>query len=102
MTDRHRAVLGRVVEALRATPSLSVIATFGSTATESWTEHSDLDLIAFFEADPPVDALHLSVDGVLIDLGLRWSAAPPDDPHGSFWDTLTPLWDPDDDHSRAE
>jgi hypothetical protein len=72
------------------------VAAYGSTASRSWSEGSDIDLFAIIDAHVPVESLHFFNDGIPVDINLRnreqWSAGPR---HWVPPDGLSPLWDPD-------
>lgn len=97
MSVNHRAVLERVLDALKNTPDVQAVATYGSTAARQWAPESDLDLILILSDEAPVNGVHVFVDSIPIDMSLksyeRWVNSdvgwlPPDG--------ITPEWDPHD------
>jgi hypothetical protein len=95
MASKHAAILKRLVEQAAATPAIVAIGTYGSTATESWSEHSDLDLIFILDQDAPVNSIHFFVGGIPVDLNLKsrdsWSEG------DTGWlppEPVRPIWDP--------
>ena len=91
----HGEVLDSVVAALRQVPAVIAIAAYGSTATRSWSEHSDIDLVAVLDRRPPVESIRMFVRGVPVDLNLR---AADDSERGiggaGFVPAMEPIWDP--------
>jgi hypothetical protein len=72
------------------------VGAYGSTATASWTAHSDLDLIFIVANEAPVNSVHFFLDGIPVDLNLKaresWIAGD----HG--WlppEPVRPVWDPE-------
>lgn len=94
---RQRGVVDSVVAALRGVPCVVAVGAYGSTATEEWTDHSDVDLLAVMNIDPPVESLRFFVNGIAVDLNLRLCG---DGAHGlagaDFVPDAVALWDPDD------
>jgi hypothetical protein len=95
MFPDHKAVLKRLVEKALGLPGIVAVGAYGSTASELWSAHSDLDLIFIMEQDAPVNSVHFFLDGIPVDLNLkqraRWTTGdrgwlPPE--------PVTPLWDP--------
>ncbi len=96
MTERHERALDSVVGALRRIPSVIAIASYGSTADRSWTEHSDVDLVAILDREPPAESIRLFVEGVPVDLNLRSAGGSRRGIGGAdFVPEMEPLWDPD-------
>ena len=93
---RHQQAVDRIVVALRRLPWIVAIGAYGSTSTRQWTRHSDVDLLAVTETDPPLESLRFFVDGIAVDLNFR---SPDATEHGlagaDFVPDATPLWDPD-------
>ncbi len=91
----HSEVLASLVDALRQVPAVVAIAAYGSTATRSWSEHSDIDLVAVLDRRPPAESIRMFVRGVPVDLNLR---ALDDSERGiggaGFVPTMEPIWDP--------
>ena len=67
----HSEVLASLVDALRQVPAVVAIAAYGSTATRSWSAHSDIDLVAVLDRRPPAESIRMFVRGVPVDLNLR-------------------------------
>lgn len=95
MNLSHSDVLQRLVRRAKDIPGIVAVGAYGSTATETWTAHSDLDLIFIVEEDAPVNSLHFFFDDVPVDLNLKrresWLGGnygwlPPRE--------ITALWDP--------
>ena len=95
-TDSHALALGMVVDALKHVPSVIAIASYGSTATDAWNEHSDIDLVAVLDSAPSVESIRFFVRGVPVDLNLRCAD---DSARGiggaSFVPDMRAVWDPD-------
>jgi hypothetical protein len=91
----HAVVVDRVVDALRRLPFVVAVGAYGSTASRTWTAHSDVDLLAVTDIDPPIESLRFFIDGVAVDLNFR---SPDATPHGvggaDFVPDLTAVWDP--------
>lgn len=99
---RHADVFDRLVTALREVPAVVAVGAYGSTAMRTWTEHSDIDLVAVLDHTPPAESVRFFVDAVAVDLNLR--AADHTD-HGiggaSFVPEMVAVWDPDGVLSQA-
>ncbi len=102
MSSSHGEVLDTVVAAIREVPAVVAIAAYGSTATRTWTEHSDIDLVAVLDRHPPAESVRIFVRGVPVDLNLR---AADDSKRGiggaDFVPAMQPMWDPADVLQRA-
>jgi len=98
----HRSIVSRLVDELRALPFVIAVGAYGSTATAQWTVHSDVDLLAVLDVDPPVESLRFFVDGIAVDLNLRSDDASERGIRGAdFVPHASPLWDPGNVLSRA-
>ena len=71
MSERHGRVLEELLAALRRLPRVAALAAYGSTADRSWSEGSDIDLLAIIDAPAPVESLHFFYQGIPVDLSLR-------------------------------
>jgi predicted nucleotidyltransferase len=94
----HSAALKGLVDRARELPSIVAIGAYGSTASETWSAHSDLDLVVILEEHAPVNSLHFFffVEGIPVDLNLKQREAWSSGDYG--WlppEAITPLWDPD-------
>lgn len=93
----HQSALDTVVRALKQIEGVLAIGAYGSTATRTWTDHSDIDLVAVINRDPPIESLRFFVEGVPVDLNLR---SADESPHGirgaSFMPETVAIYDPGD------
>lgn len=71
MVLSHMAALKRLIAAARELSWVAAMGAYGSTATQSWSEHSDLDLIMILEDVAPVNSIHFFFDGIPVDLNLK-------------------------------
>lgn len=92
----HRTALQRLIAAARELSWVAALGAYGTTATQSWSDHSDLDLIMILEHGAPVNSIHFFFEGIPVDLNLKsrdsWEAGdygwlPPGEVIG--------VWDPD-------
>ena len=79
------------------------IGAYGSTATRTWTRHSDVDVVAVLDRDPDLESLRFFVEGIPVDLNLRSND---DSDHGiggaAFMPDTIAIWDPDEVFTSAK
>lgn len=97
MSIRHLRLFDELVRTLRDLGHVRAIAAYGSSATKSWADGSDIDLLVVTAQQTPVESLHFFRDGIPIDLGMRnrteWEEG------RTHWlppDGMIPVWDPED------
>jgi predicted nucleotidyltransferase len=71
MDQPHRAVLQQLVDRARDLPGIAAIGAYGSSASETWTAYSDLDLILIVNQGAPVNSIHVFLHGIPLDLNLK-------------------------------
>ena len=71
MDQPHRAVLQQLVDRARDLSGIAAIGAYGSTASETWTAYSDLDLILIVNQGAPVNSIHVFLHGIPLDLNLK-------------------------------